>query len=770
MLSSSLFTGSSLFIGSTLLFLSARRRYLHIVPFPALTTISLTRNRSMTSKTLSIAEQVAYWESRDHENSYLEEVHGEKALNWVKSKNSHCLSHFGDPTLSPIYNRTLSILESKDKIPYVEKIGSYYYNYWKDDQHLRGIWRRTTFESYCTPSPNWEIVLDVDELGRKENQSWVYVGHDLLELDPTIIPTRTLIYLSPGGSDAKVVREFDLETCQFVEDGFVIPEGKSNVCWKARDTLLVGTDFKDGSSMTLSGYPRVVHEWNRGTPLSASTRVYEGNEKDVNVHQVYYSHCGSTYEYRVRSLTFYTSLYSIKRTESGDWQDISLPEDVEISFFRNLMLITTRSDWTVSNNITYPAGSLISVSIEDFLEHGIESTFTVLFQPNDTISLDSTTKLQTYVILTVLDDIKTRLVFWEYCADSNNWVLRGQEPNALIRGTSLWAYDSEHSNKFWISVSSFLTPSRLYLLDAEDGIDEIQHHFAQEPLKSLPAFFDASDLVESQYFTISSDGTRVPYFILHSKNMNLNSQNKTLLYGYGGFEVSLLPSYNAIAGATWLTSGTNATSDTVYVIANIRGGGEYGPRWHQAALKEKRSNCYNDFIAVAEDLIQRKITSPSYLAIRGGSNGGLLMGNMMILRPDLFQSVICQVPLLDMKRYSHLLAGASWMAEYGDPDIPEQWKYLQHYSAYHNINSTPNFVATRYPYLLMMTSTKDDRVHPYHARSFIARLDSLGDKKHWYYENIEGGHGGAADNKQQAYVVSLYTEFLFRTLGSQRSG
>jgi prolyl oligopeptidase len=358
------------------------------------------------------------------------------------------------------------------------------------------------------------------------------------------------------------------------------------------------------------------------------------------------------------------------------------------------------------------------------------------------------------------------LIFWEYSSTSNRWISHGQESDASIRGVSLSAYDSDLSNMFWLTTSSFLTPSRLYLLNAEDGVASIQSTLSSSPpLKSLPSYFDSSSLVESQYFATSSDGTRVPYFILHSRDISYNSQNKTLLYGYGGFEVSILPTYSAVTGATWLTTpGSDTTShNTVYVIANIRGGGEYGPKWHQSALKEKRCNAYNDFIAVAEDLIARKITSSSYLGIRGGSNGGLLMGNMITLRPDLFQSVICQVPLLDMKRYSHLLAGASWMAEYGDPDKPEDWEYLQRYSPYHSIDSVN--APSRYPNLLMTTSTKDDRVHPYHARSFIARLDSIGCRKHWYYENIEGGHGGAADNKQQAFAVSLFTEFLLRTLG-----
>jgi prolyl oligopeptidase len=569
---------------------------------------------------MSQLDQIKYWQSKDQENQYLEEVTGEKSLNWVKQKNSQTLSHFGDPKSSAIYQQTLSILESKDKIPHVRKIGEKVYNFWKDDQHLRGIWRRTSLESYRTASPAWETVLDLDELGKQENQSWVYGGHDVFDLDPHVPPTRALIYLSPGGSDATVIREFDLETCQFVEDGFVIPEAKSNVCWKSIDTLLVGTDFKDNNSLTTSGYPRVVHEWTRGTPLLSSPRVFEGDEKDISAYQQFYSHCGYTYEYRVRSLTFYTSLYSMKSNETGEWQELNLPEDISIQFFRNIMLLTTRSDWMLPNSSrTYPAGALVAVGIDEFLKHGTDAEMTLLFEPSTSVSLDSCTLLQSYVILSVLDDIKSRLIFWEYSASSNGWVSHGQESEASIRGVSVSAFDSDLSNMFWFTTSSFLTPSRLYLLNAEDGVNNIQSSVSSSPpLKSLPAYFDSSSLVESQYFATSSDGTRVPYFILHSRDIEYNSQNKTLLYGYGGFEVSILPTYSAVTGATWLTTpGNRTTHNTVYVIANIRGGGEYGPKWHQSALKENRCNAYNDFIAVAEDLIRRKITSSSYLAIRG---------------------------------------------------------------------------------------------------------------------------------------------------------
>jgi len=365
----------------------------------------------------------------------------------------------------------------------------------------------------------------------------------------------------------------------------------------------------------------------------------------------------------------------------------------------------------------------------------------VLFEPTDRTSLDGFSSTRQFLMINILDNVRNRLV--RVRKDGDRWISEDLETPGV--GTvSAWGVDSEKSDAYWMSITDFLTPQSLYLGDLTKN--------SQEKLKSQPGFFDTSGLTIQQREAISKDGTRVPYFMVAREGLNLDGSNPTLLYGYGGFEISMLSSYRAITGISWLEAGG------VYVLANIRGGGEFGPRWHQAALKENRQLAYDDFIAIAEDLIERKITSPQHLGIRGGSNGGLLMGNMLIQRPDLFKAIVCQVPLLDMYRYNKLLAGASWMGEYGNPDIPEQWAYLQKYSPYQRVKS-----GVKYPRTLFTTSTRDDRVHPGHARKMVAKMKDQGHDV-LYYENIEGGHGGASDNPQRAFVESLIHTFLWNEL------
>jgi prolyl oligopeptidase len=709
-----------------------------------------------------LSTKAFYWESKDGEHSYLEEVSGDRAMKWVEKRNEHCLKTLGDPTGTKLYEDVLAILDSKDKIPHARVIKGMVYNFWQDESNQRGLWRKTTLDSYRSESPNWEIVLDIDQLCKEENESWVYKGHTLNDITAT--SNRTLLHLSRGGSDAVVIREFDLLSKSFVpveQGGFVLPEAKSRVSWLDNDTLLVGTDFGDGVSLTDSGYPRVIHVWRRGTDLKSSERVFSGDKTDVSVSGYASSHCGHLFEWRSRALTFYTSTYSVRRDGDPTWHDlVTLQEDAEVSQFLDQMLISLRSDWTVAG-VTYPSGSLLSVGIMDYVVNGTGADMTLLFAPEARVSLDSFTALKDHLVIHLLDNVKSKLCFWKYTAapasrgeSKGGWALQSAEAEGVIRGASVRAYDSDECNLYWLTTSSFLQPSRLFLVDAAEGAEGVR---SARVVKSLPEQFDRTGLVECQAEAVSEDGTIVPYFMIKRKDTPSNGSNKTLLYGYGGFEISLLPSYGAVTGATWLEDGG------IYVLANIRGGGEFGPTWHQQALKANRKLAYDDFIAVAEHLIETGVTCREKLAIRGGSNGGLLMGNVMTRRPDLFGAVICQVPLLDMKRYSHLLAGASWMAEYGDPDVAEEWAYLMQYSAYHNID--PVSANTSYPPLLMMTSTKDDRVHPYHARCFVKRLEDIGCSNVLYYENIEGGHGGAADSKQSSFMTSLYTMFLENTIG-----
>jgi len=705
---------------------------------------------------------VEYWLKQDGRHQYLEEVNGSHAMEWVKQRNTHALNALGDPTNTLLYNKILEILDSKDKIPHVTKIGDYYYNFWQDSINQRGVFRRTTLLSYKSTDVKWEIVIDIDDLGKLESESWVYKGFTLYRPDdPSIPPTKILLYLSRGGSDATVIREFDLSTFRFVsekDEGFVLPEAKSRVSWKTADILLVGTDFKDNNSMTDSGYPRVIKEWVRGTPLSSAKLIFEGDKSDVSVSSYILKHRQYQVEIRQRATTFYSyKTYALLPESNVGWVELKIPEDAEISQFYNQMLVKLRKAWKLGTK-EFKAGSLIAVGWKDFVDNGPNASFAILFQQQDRVSLDDFEVTYNYIIIHSLENVKSRLTFWKY--ENNCWELKGSEPDANIRGLSFSAVDKNENDHYWMTSYSFLDPSTLYLAHANDGGPASVAK--AKPLKKMPMFFNSDDLISNQCEAISEDGTRIPYFIVHKKNITLDGNTPTLLYGYGGFEIPMLPGYLTDIGIGWLEKGC------AYAVANIRGGGEFGPEWHQAALKQNRKLAYDDFIAVAEDLIDKKITSPKRLALRGGSNGGLLMGNMMVRRPDLFGAICCAVPLLDMKRYHKLLAGASWIAEYGDPDT-DDWSFLQRYSPYHNIDYKN--AARTYPPLLMTTSTKDDRVHPYHARCFVKRLCELKEDSEdspdnvFYFENIEGGHGGAADLKQQAFMKALTLKFLCDTIG-----
>jgi prolyl oligopeptidase len=706
---------------------------------------------------------IRHWEIRDGEHAYMEDVLGDKALKWVSEVNDECVTALGDPKADPLYDDVLSILDSKDKIPYVRKIGQYYYNFWQDNSNPRGLYRRTSWASYSASGDKeieWEVVIDVDALGKEEGESWVYNGCTMCSVDPDKDITRVLVKLSRGGADAVVVREFDLVTKRFVpesEDGFVLPESKSRVSWKTEDMLLIGTDFKDGESLTDSGYPRTVHEWKRGTPYLQAPMVYKGEATDVATTGYMSRHGKHAFEWRSRSLTFYTSSYCVRKDGQDEWHDLSatLPNDVDVSHFADQLLISLRTEWQ-----GHKGGTLLAVDMEDLVTNLHKADFHVLFEPSERISLETYSALHTRLVLHTLENVKSRITFLTYNASTKTWETEGREPEAVCRGASLSAVDSDTSDEFWWTVNSFLTPSRLCRGNASEGIGSIAMA-SKSPVKSLKGLFNTTGLEETQGEAVSADGTVVPYFIIRkadAKSVERTTPQPTLMFGYGGFEISLTPSYSAVIGKTWLEAGG------VFVYTNIRGGGEFGPSWHQAALKENRHKAYDDFIAIAEHLIATGVTTKEQLGIRGGSNGGLLMTNMMVRRPDLFGAISCAVPLIDMKRYSHLLAGASWMAEYGNPDT-EDWSYLQKYSAYHNVALD---AATNYPPLLMTTSTRDDRVHPYHARSFVKRLREVGVTNTLYYENIEGGHGGAADSKQQAFMTVLYINFLKAQLGIKK--
>jgi prolyl oligopeptidase len=663
---------------------------------------------------------------------WLEDVTGEKALDWVKARNKESAAVLETGDFAAVQKRILDILDSEARIPYLEKLGPWYYNFWRDAKNPRGLWRRTTLEEYRKEQPAWETVIDLDALGAVENENWVWHGADCLKPDYK----RCIVQLSRGGADADVVREFDLETKTFVKDGFSLPESKNAVGWLDADNLYVGTDFGPGS-MTTSGYPRIAKIWKRGTPLEQAETIYEGKPDDMNVAGFRDHTKDFERDFVYRSITFYTSELFLRR--DGKLFKVEKPDSANASVHRDLLLIELRDDWTVGGR-TYPSGALLAVGFDAFMNG--DRHFDVLFEATERKSLAGFSPTLGHVLVNELDNVKNRV--YVLTRENGRWT-REPMPGMPELGTvTAHAVDEDESDDYFMTATDFLTPTSLSLGTVGKG--------APEKLKQLPAYFDATGLVASQHETLSKDGTRIPYFQVSRKDLVLDGKNPTLLYGYGGFEIPMLPGYGAGVGAAWLEKGG------VYVLANIRGGGEFGPRWHKAALKANRHKAYEDFIAVAEDLIRRKVTTTPHLGIQGGSNGGLLMGNMLTMRPDLFGAVVCQVPLLDMRRYNVLLAGASWMEEYGNPDDPKEWEFLRAYSPYHNLKE-----GAKYPPTLFMTSTRDDRVHPGHARKMAARmLEAKQDVL--YYENIEGGHGGAATNKQQAHMNALAYSFLWQKL------
>jgi len=741
----------------------------------------------------------------DDPNVWLEDILGEKQLEWVEQRNAECIAAVGDPKETPAYKRILDILDSKEKIPYLRRIGNdgWYYNFWRDETHVQGIWRKTTLESYRSAEPEWQTVIDLDALPPPTvdtASTWVWHNYSLLDEGPQGAWDRALVSLSPGGSDADTTREFDLVTQTFIapeDGGFAMPKpAKTRISYRSRDEVLVGTDFDDdGSTLTDSGYPRVVKSWRRGTPISEAVTVFEGEQTDVAASQYSYYDRGFQHEFQRRSITFYTSKHWYRAPadfntpasdESVPFEPVPVPDDIaQLSTFADAATIELRTEWCPPGcDEAFPAGSLLTAPMADVMKEDF-SGMKALFVPTDAASLQSSSGTKDFLVLKVLENVRTVLRFWRYDG-GGEWVDVTAPPSdeggavPVGQDVSVSAIWPDEDNLMWLMRDGYLVPDVLELANAEDGC------MATEVLKSKPAMFNSDGLTVHQYFTDSLDGTKIPYFVMCREDMALDGNNPTLLDAYGGFEISMLPGYSAGVGAGWLERGA------VKVIANIRGGGEYGPKWHQAALKEHRHKAYEDMEAVAADLIARGITSSPKLGVIGGSNGGLMVGNM-ITRPvasRTFGAAVCQVPLLDMKRYSHLLAGASWMAEYGDPDTDE-WTFLRRHSAYQLLRhdclglpgkdleeGTPQggraaaeSPEERWvcPKVLFTTSTRDDRVHPGHARKMVCSLleeaPPSAAPRVVYWENTEGGHGGAADNKQRAHMWALTYEFLAKALG-----
>jgi prolyl oligopeptidase len=659
---------------------------------------------------------------------WLEDVTGTAALDWVRARNDVTLGALsGSPRFASLRAEAREVLDADDRIPFVRRRGEYLYNFWQDAEHPKGLWRRTTLEEYRRDRPGWEILLDVDALAAQEGENWVWQGAAALRPGGY---RHALVHLSRGGADASVVREFDVAARSFAEGGFHVPEAKTDAGWIDAGRIYVGTDFGPGS-LTSSGYPRLVKEWRRGTPLSEAALVYEGKPDDVGVHAFHDPTEGFERDFVVRNIEFYrTELWL--RTGTGDLVQVPVPEDAITDVHRDWLLIQTRSPWNVGG-ASYPAGVLLAARFEEFLAGQRE--LTVLFEPDAHTSLSYHAWTRNHLILAMLQDVRRRLAV--LTPADGPWQ-RAELPGVPeFTQSDLVETDPYDSDEYMLESSGFTQPGTLRY-----------GHIGgtAETLKRVPAFFDATGLAVRQFFATSLDGTAVPYFVVGP------GSGPVLLTGYGGFEISLTPSYSGIIGRGWLARGGT------YVVANLRGGGEYGPGWHLSAIKENRHLVYEDFAAVAADLVTRGIATRDRLGIEGGSNGGLLMGVMLTRYPQLFGAIVSQVPLLDMHRYHELLAGASWMAEYGDPREPAEWDYIRPFSPYHNASATG-----RYPPVLFITSTRDDRVHPGHARKMVALLAAQGHDVS-YYENIEGGHGAAADNEQRALKWALVLEFLWQRL------
>ncbi|MNJ83891.1 Prolyl endopeptidase [compost metagenome] len=673
-----------------------------------------------------------FTQAQEDKYQWLEEVDGKKALEFVAAQNKATVEKLSmEKDYQSIYEKSLEISNSSDRIVYPGILGKYVYNFWKDKDHERGIWRRCLLSDYTSGKTNWEVLLDIDELSKKDNIKWVYKGAS--GLYPSY--NRFLVQLSNGGGDAVVIKEFDVEKKQFIENGFQIEEAKGEATYIDENTLCVSTDFGEGT-MTSSGYPSQVKIWKRGTLLKDAQLIYEGQHSDVGTWGGTLRDGEKVYTFISRAPTFFTSQKII-------WIDnkivtLDIPEDCNLNGLLNdQLLIQLKSDWTV-NSKTYKNGALLSLSFTQLLKGN--KSIQLIVEPDEFSSISEVSTTKNKVLVNLLTNVTSQLYVYSFA--DGKW--SNQKVKAPDFGTISLITTDQFSDQYFFQYENFITPTTLYAADAE------KNTFTAS--KSLPSYFDASKYEVKQFKAKSKDGTMVPYFMVAAKNLKTDGSNPTLIVAYGGFEVSYQPFYMSKYGNAWLDKGG------VFVLANIRGGGEFGPKWHQDGIKEKRQNVFDDLFAVSEDLIAKKITSPKHLGVMGGSNGGLLVGVAFTQRPDLYNAIVCQVPLLDMQRFNKLLAGASWMGEYGNPDIPEEWAYIQKYSPFQNLKT-----GMKYPEVFFTTSTRDDRVHPGHARKMVAKMNDLGYKT-YYYENTEGGHAGSSTNEQGAKANAMMFSYLLMKL------
>lgn len=665
---------------------------------------------------------------------WLEEVESPKALEFAKNENKRTLEHFQkNPLYKSLEQDIRKIALAKDRVPGVSLKGGALYNFWQDEKHVRGLWRRTSLQSYKTAEPQWEILLDIDALAKKENENWVWKGAGTLPPKHE----RALVYLSRGGKDATVVREFNMITKEFVKDGFVLPEAKSGLAWVDENTVFVGTDFGPGS-MTDSGYARITKIWKRGTPLSEAKIVLEARTTDMSAYSYVQLDGAKKYIFHSIRKGFYSS-ENWYEDSTGTKTRLPMPEDSEFwGIFQEKLFFELKSDLG-----KFKSGSVVFMPL-NLISQGnkAQKSLRAIFEPTDKRFIQTMNPTKNHILLHVSDNVLSRIEKVTFKGDT--WTT---EPVKL--GSTGMAYVSsteEESDDYLAQYVDFFTPSSTYFGNAADPENKL------ELLRKSPERFASQGMKTERYEATSKDGTRIPYFVTSKSDLKLDGKNPTLLYGYGGFQSPMQPTYLGTVGKVWLERGG------VYVMSNLRGGGEFGPAWHQSVLKENRYKVYEDNIAIAEDLIRRGITSPDHLGISGRSNGGLLTGATFTTRPDLFNAVIVGVPLLDMLRYHKLLAGASWMDEYGNPDEPKMREAILKYSPYQRLSPS-----AKYPEVFVMTSTKDDRVHPGHARKMVARMKEQGHPV-FYYENMEGGHAGSANIEQSILWNTLEYTYLWEKL------
>ena len=678
------------------------------------------------------ADQSNDVEALDQSLLWLEEIQGEQALDWVRGQNARTVEEIAsDPRFETFKKEAYDILTAEDRLAIGDLRGDYVYNFWQDESHVRGIWRRSPVEAYRTGKPVWDILLDVDALAAAEGENWVYKDANCLAPDYK----RCIIELAPGGTDAAVYREFDLGTKSFVKGGFEIPLAKSWIDWLDRDTLMVATDWGAPDSLNTSGYARELKLLDRGKKLSDARPLMKIGAEETFIFPagIYREEGGASFLLRGHSF-FEFSYYVLDKSNKP--RQLPVPRKLDLEgLFEGRVIIRIREDWR-----GHKAGALLAFPLQEFMDSGEIATIEEIYDPGMSGTIRQVAIGKSSVVVNLLEDVSSKIR--TFTLKDGGWT--GNEVE--MPGEQVLTLRSATYNRddMLLEKEGLLTPPSLYFVNFQEGVSE--------KLQAVSAKFNAENLTVTKKFATSGDGTRVPYFIVHRKDVKLDGKTPVLQYGYGGFDISVLPRHKSVLGKLWLEKGG------AYVIANIRGGGEYGPRWHQSALFENRQRAYDDFFAVAEAVQAGGISSPRHYGAFGRSNGGLLMGVSFTQRPDLFHGIICGVPLLDMKRYNKLLAGASWMGEYGNPDIPEQWAYISKYSPFQNLKKDGD-----YPRVYFFTSTLDDRVHPGHARKMAAKMKAFG-HPFFYYENIEGGHKGNANHDQEATMRALEYLYLWREL------